>query len=119
MENIVKGRAREESLLRLLNHPNILALIGVHEHEETKEEAHKRGSSDTNVRSCLVMERCSGSLGDLLKKLGRGLLEWEASYLVDQILEATAYMHNENVIHRYTKQKYYVYIFLYQLNIAL
>ncbi len=57
----------------------------------------RRASGDPSS-TYLVMELYKCNLRDLCSN--RALLEWEVAHIIKQVLEATAYMHGEDVIHR-------------------
>lgn len=85
---MVKGK-REEKLLMALDHKNIVTYLG---------------RADDKEHMYLVMKLYQCSLQDLLSS-DRVLLEWEVAHLVEQILEATTYMHGLGVIHRLLLKK--------------
>ena len=63
----------------------------------------KRSQQQHPNNTYLVMELCQFNLKefvDKLEKSGRSLKEWEIGHIMKQVVEATAYMHDEKIIHR-------------------
>ena len=86
---IYKYLASESQILKKLNHPNIVKLI---------KEINK-------IHLLLIMEYCNGgTLSECLKKFelikGKPFTEEIVQYLIKQIVEALAYVHDNNIIHR-------------------
>lgn len=75
--------ANEISILRVLDHPNILKIFEFFEDEDN---------------FYLVTEYCDQ--GDLGKKIGDKLLpEFVVKYFMRQVFESIAYLHSKNIIH--------------------
>ena len=89
-ENLFKYLKNEIDILKKLNHPNIVKL------EDAKES--------TNHYFITMEYINGGDLSDLLKKYktryGNAFPEDIVKYLMRQIVEAVAYFHDKNIIHR-------------------
>ena len=94
VKNIERFR-QEISIMKQLDHPNIIRLF------ETFED---------NRNIYLVMELCSGGeLFDRIIELGH-LTEHQAAILMQQILRAIHYMHQSKVMHRDLKPENFLFL---------
>lgn len=75
----------EVEILKQLDHPNIVKAMETY---------------DYNGRLFLVLELCSG--GDLYTR--DPYTEDEAARIVTSLLSAVAYLHENNIVHRYVKR---------------
>jgi len=81
----LKGLRQEIAMMKMMDHPNIIRLF------ETFEDRHY---------IFLVMELCEGGeLFDQIVKVGH-FSETEAASLIQDILRAVFYMHEQDVVHR-------------------
>lgn len=84
---------RELSVLKMLNHPNLLTYFGAYNEEETEEE---------NLSALyIVTELCQA--GDLLNViLNKDIkMDWKIRLnIARQIASALAFLHDRNLIHR-------------------
>jgi len=81
---MMKRFIHENEIINRLDHPNIMKIFELYEDQK---------------RFYLVMEFCSG--GDLYNDMLESTYsEKETSIIVLQVLQAIAYCHTENVVHR-------------------
>jgi len=99
----------EIRLLKELNHPNIMKLYEVY--FETGPE--QRVANGSNIY--LVTELCEG--GDLFsrilhhyERLKQPMTEGHVSFMLQQILSATKYCHDQNIIHRDIKPENILFV---------
>lgn len=98
----------EISLLKSLNHPNIMTLYEVY-----SEEGHQERVTNGNIY--LVTELCEG--GDLFsrilhhyEKLKQPMTESHVAFMMQQILSATKYCHNRGIVHRDMKPENILFV---------
>jgi calcium-dependent protein kinase len=85
MKDKVVALKREIRIMKLVDHPNLIMLCEIFEDSDFIH---------------LVMDLCSGgNLRAQVKRVGH-LTEAEAAMVMQQILRATAYLHNKHVCHR-------------------
>ena len=85
---------REENILKILNHPNIIKF---------------KESFNDNKNHYIITEYCpNGNLNDLCRKRGNKLTEFEIKYYVLQIVSALIYLKKNNIIHRDIKPHHLV-----------
>lgn len=81
---------RELNVMKSVNHPNIVRTYDIF---------------DTKNRLYIVLEYMpGGTLGEILKKLGR-FTEDQARPILKDILEGVAYLHDKSIVHRDLKLK--------------
>ncbi len=90
---IEKEVQREFNILKVRKHKNIVGFFG----RKDVAKAVKSGEPEVN----LIMELCQADLSKLLKAKKK-LSPEETAYVMKQILEGLAYLHESNVIHKYT-----------------
>lgn len=76
----------EIQILRRCRHPNIVAYLGCYARDD--------GSL------WILMDLCAGSVFDILKQRGSGLLEKQIIAICIPVLKGLAYLHGQGVIHR-------------------
>lgn len=93
-EKIAKVAKREISIMRVLDHPNIIQLYEIYEDEKYLS---------------LVLEYCSG--GDLFDYLGERhhLCEEEAAHIMHNILTSIQYLHSQQISHRDLKLQNFMF----------
>lgn len=98
----------EISLLKSLNHPNIMKM-----HEVYFEQGEKNRIENGNIY--LVTELCEG--GDLFsrilhhyERLKQPMTESHVAYMMQQILSATQYCHDKGIIHRDIKPENILFV---------
>ena len=85
-QNMIKYLNYELSILKELNHPNIIKLIEI---------------LQSHNNYYVVMEYCNGgSLSDCLKNYGRPFPVEIIQYIMRQIVEGLKYIHSHHIIHR-------------------
>ena len=85
-KNVQTYLSNEISLMRKLNHPNVIKLI-----EEIK----------TTNHYYIVMDYCNGgTLDDCLRKFGKPFPVTVIQYFMRQIVEGLKYLHSKRIIHR-------------------
>jgi serine/threonine protein kinase len=87
---------KEMEVLMLLNHPNIVGCLGL---EHLDDYVYSEGQK-ISVGECIVLEYVDGET--LSQALEQGVLADASScqHIIDELLEALAYMHASSVTHR-------------------
>ncbi len=80
--------AREEEAFKECRHKNIVQFLGRIDRP-----------NDPSHKVWFAMELCQTDLAAFVKS-SRKLDEWEAAHFIRQALEALAFMHNKNYLHR-------------------
>ncbi len=83
---------KEFDTQKCLRHKNIVDIFGCH-------TTPWKGQTGPQIQ--LVMRLCQTDLARFLETRGK-LLSYETAHIIKQLLEGLAYLHNNNVIHRYS-----------------
>jgi len=87
---------KEMDVLMQLNHPNIISCLGI---ENLKDYTDSEGNL-VSVGECLILEFIEGETLSELMSGNHAANENTCQHIIDELLEALAYMHASSVTHR-------------------